>query len=219
MRKIKTDYGDMWVKPGDHISDILIEHGAYEQAYINIFLASVANDQATVLDIGANIGVFTIAFALNFKHVLAYEPGEEARGYLYKNIDDYNNVTVFHTALGHYNGTACLAEDGGSNMGGRALKMEGDVINIMPLDESVGEYDAMKIDVEGGERMVIFGARESIKRNRPVIMYENVGHENCENKLGAMGEELRNFNILEFLIFECEYSKVYRFKKNVIAIP
>jgi FkbM family methyltransferase len=49
-------------------------------------------------------------------------------------------------------------------------------VKIAPLDSVLDKnikIDLIKIDVEGGELLVLEGAQESIKRNKPVIIFEH----------------------------------------------
>ena len=220
MKEVRTKFGPMWVKPGDHISDILIEHECYELSYINMFIQNMANDEAVVLDIGANIGVFTVPFANSFKKVYAFEPQPEALKYLEKNVGDKENVEIIDMGVAHYNGYAFLGVGDEANMGSRGLKSEGDAITVTTLDAmDFEQIDGIKIDIEGAEKLAIFGARETIKKHKPMILYESIGHEKTEEKCGIFKTDIVGFDILSFLVLECEYSVIKRFNKNILAIP
>lgn len=61
---------------------------------------------------------------------------------------------------------------------GEFYKMAYEVVNVRPLDSwNFHEVDFIKIDVEGWERKVVMGAEETIRRDKPVIVIEQLGHE------------------------------------------
>ena len=52
-----------------------------------------------ILDIGANIGLWTLDMCKQFDHVIAFEPVEEFRECLIRNAP-YNNLEIRNCALG-----------------------------------------------------------------------------------------------------------------------
>ena len=68
----------------------------------------------------------------------------------------------------------------------------------------------MKVDVEGAEPLVFYGARETIRRCMPVIVFEknnNVVSQDMINVLG-LSEEVAGFNIVNYCR-SLGYKKIY----------
>lgn len=218
MRSIEVDtkYGPMWAYKGDHITNILQEAGCYEQKYVDTFIKNVANEKATVLDVGAHIGTFTLPFEQSFRTVIAFEPNEAAYKLLCKNIPPSDNVILFNKAAGHYNGPATIKELDPKNTGNTSLYPEGDVVDMITIDSlKLEACHGIKIDVEGAEGLVLYGAQETIEKHRPVIMYE---HTRLNHFLEKNHIENFNFDILEFF-GDMRYKRLIPFNKNIIAIP
>ncbi|GEM_PF-976815 len=79
----------------------------------------------TVIDVGANIGFYTLPFARavgEHGHVFAFEPAPENLNYLKKNIkaNGYKNVTVVEKAVGDYDSVIKLYLSG-FNPGGHQI--------------------------------------------------------------------------------------------------
>lgn len=138
-----------------------------------------------VLDIGANIGYFSmLAAALVGKtgYVLAIEPNPRNTGLLEasRRVNRFAHMTVSQTAAGprtgllvlnrtHSNGTtSSLPEDINAMMGS-------EIVPCIPPDCLVlpgRDIDLIKIDVEGAEYLALQGCTAIIERNRPVIVSE-----------------------------------------------
>lgn len=126
------------------------------------------NVKGTTVDLGANIGAFSILAASNGCNVLAVEPEPHSISALEKNIElnnMQNKITVVPFGVSNFNGT-CLINDGG---GGSSIKdnvQDGSIINIITLDELFSRYNiekvnVLKVDVEGSEEEIILGASKN----------------------------------------------------------
>ena len=142
-----------------------------------------------VLDIGANIGWFTLLGAKlsgSKGKVYSFEPRPETAKMLRRTIDHNNlqdQVQVFETALSDRWGEMKLAVvPNAENPGGSFLITDNNSSDYMPyvsiktapLDEMIKgvKADFIKIDVEGAEPMVFAGARKTIQSSRPIILSE-----------------------------------------------
>lgn len=108
----------------------------------------------------------------SYKKIYAAEPLEE----LYKKCleivkhGDYKNVVVENVGLWNCNGKLkfSLQEDGSS-----CIRSEGDeIIETKTIDNIVDgeEVTIIKMDIEGAEYEAINGARETIKKYKPLLM-------------------------------------------------
>jgi FkbM family methyltransferase len=142
-----------------------------------------------VLDIGANIGWFTLLGAKltgSKGKVYSFEPRPETAKMLRRTIAHNNlqiQVEVWDTALSDRWGEMKLAVvPNAENPGGSFLITEKSTrsaipsvsIKTAPLDELIEgvKADFVKIDVEGAEPLVFAGARQTIQRSHPMILSE-----------------------------------------------
>lgn len=136
----------------------------------------------TVLDIGANIGLHTLYFAelAGAKgKVIAFEPVPANFKKLRANIElnQFKNIQPENIALGHKNETIKIAADENSTNPGsfNLFDREGENEIICKIGDEIlnnEKIDFIKIDVEGYESHVIDGLFETIKKNRPKIIFE-----------------------------------------------
>jgi len=145
---------------------------------------------ATVLDIGANKGIYSFWMARavgETGRVLAFEPQPEMRTYIEsrKASFGWRNVTVFETALSSAPGVAVLARqrigDGSASLqpGRRRDSSETITVALSKLDDmqDPAGLKFIKCDVEGHEPEVFLGAEQTIRRHRPVVQFEAVAAE------------------------------------------
>lgn len=142
----------------------------------------------TVIDVGANIGLYTLKAASLTGvtgRVIAVEPGEEASRQLRSNLalNDYPQVTVAQLALSDHAGEATLHHIPlGDDPQAYSLLPDGSAetgepVRIDTLDALVGRLglDALhviKMDVEGAEPLVIAGGQETLQRFHPIVIFE-----------------------------------------------
>jgi FkbM family methyltransferase len=123
------------------------------------------NRGGVVVDIGANIGTFSVYAAHFGATVYAVEPEPHNREALEKNIvlNKMNDrIYVLPYAISDYKGTAVINDSGG----GSTIKDDGifgTEVEVMALDSLFSLYhidsvDVLKIDVEGAEAEIIIGA-------------------------------------------------------------
>jgi FkbM family methyltransferase len=133
------------------------------------------------IDVGANEGVYTHAFASTDAFVEAFEPQPAYVDVLRAYAQHHSNVRAYDVALGAAAGTGTLhvpRRDGRRVPGhARLAPVDGELasypVKVMTLD-SFGFTDVavIKIDVEGHELDVVQGARATIARCRPLMLIE-----------------------------------------------
>ena len=169
--------------------------GGYDSDVIAHIVGHFGKDWV-VLDVGANIGFFSIPFALRLKslggRLYAFEPVPSNFLRLKENAEANALGQVIRLepiALSSQASTLkmTLREDfqGGGETGNAAVKIDDgkddhfQMIDVpaMRLDDYVAKeglqrLDFIKVDVEGHEGAFLEGARESVSRFRPVILAE-----------------------------------------------
>jgi len=132
-----------------------------------------------VVDVGANIGVFTVLASKIVGasgKVLAFEPAADARTVLEKNIREnkLTNVEIFPFALSDTDGTVEFAipnniGDSSGYFKDGSLKQAAEQITLdnFVKNNKIKQVDFIKADIEGMERNLIKGAAETIKKFKP----------------------------------------------------
>jgi len=142
-------------------------------------------------DVGANIGVTCLALAAAAPHhaeLLCFEPDERSLPLLKHNLtaNDLPGARVFGHALAERDGMARL-RCGTTNAATSVLvephsriQTMGAIFREVPVrrldsvlaEQGIKRLDLLKLDVEGGENLVMLGAMEAISRDRPIIFTE-----------------------------------------------
>jgi FkbM family methyltransferase len=138
----------------------------------------------TVIDIGANLGYYTLIASPLADRVIAFEPESENVALLAGTItrNDLANVVLIQKGLGDKEETRSLSLHP-DNKGKHSLLQideEGVTtadINVTTLDAalaplSVAQVGLIKIDIEGWEAKALRGARATLLRWHPALMFE-----------------------------------------------
>lgn len=127
----------------------------------------------TVIDVGANVGLFSILAAHYFTNAMihAYEPNPRVIPYTAKNLQPVG-VTLFNEGVGRVFGFATIQDKGESRYAHTLLaESASGNVPIIPLTEAVErmgrEIDLLKLDCEGAE-WDIFQERRAFERIRNI---------------------------------------------------
>lgn len=185
--------------------------GDYEAHLIPVF-KRFCRPGMTVIDVGANIGLYTLLASTLVGpagRVVAIEPSSENCRLILLSLDanQAENVELLPLALDRGRGWSNLSGHFGSNGGlvsGDAASLTSGWSEIVPtfaLDDLVeGPVDFLKIDVEGAEGRVVAGAQRILETSRPVIATE-LSLEMLPRVSGISGEEyLEGFEALGYRI-------------------
>lgn len=163
--------------------------------------ASLIRPGTTVVDVGANIGMYTLfaarAVGLNGR-VFAFEPVPDLYRRLVGNVavSRAGSVTTFEVALSDRRGTAPFHIGRSDSMGSLVRAQTPETIDVPtePLDEfldrqAVTRVDVLKVDVEGAEMQVVRGAQRTLARDdRPTLFIEH--NDTALRAGGSSAEEL-----------------------------
>jgi FkbM family methyltransferase len=135
-----------------------------------------------VVDVGANFGIYSMVLAQQAGptgRVYAFEPGEEARMHLRRNVslNPQLNVEVVPVALSNREGTATLAHIFGPSTYSLVEDPSGEQVDLTTLDAWSATAHASgptvaKVDVEGHEPAVFAGGLSTLERAKPLLMFE-----------------------------------------------
>ena len=173
------------------------KYAKYRSPELSLISNLVKSTQNSI-DIGANLGLFTFFMSRASRHVFAFEPNPYPLENLKGLVD--SNVTVLPIALGNNDGPVEIKiphhRKGWSSNGASLASKEindGKIINIQcrKLDSlNIENIGLIKIDVEGFEIEVIRGAKDTILKNKPVMIIENeIVHTKDTNELFTIMNE------------------------------
>jgi FkbM family methyltransferase len=175
----------MAVFRNDHVGDKIARNGLYEKENLLLLLKLIEQlPQATVLDIGANIGNHTLAFATRAHTVHAFEPIPYLYEVLNGNVtrNALKHVRAHNLALSDHAGSATINMVNAGNYGASSFdkRSEGTTpvdVTLTTGDTFVNEHgiarvDFVKIDVEAHEVFVLRGLMQTLQRDRPFITME-----------------------------------------------
>jgi FkbM family methyltransferase len=187
----------------DHLQLLLYYLGTFEPHSLKQ-LYSVPRG-GTIIDVGANIGLYTIracAIVGPKGHVVSIEAAPPHADAVQKNIElnDVHNATLLNCAVGDMNGFAVLTLPRDTNLGMFTL---GDVdgvekfrVPIRRIDDIISEnnvdrVDFIKMDIEGSELHALRGARQTLERFHPTILIEL--NEIALKRCGTSSREVKSF--------------------------
>lgn len=188
--RVEDYQGDFSFPPRSHLLRRILETGDYEPELARLF-ASLIQPDRDVIDVGANIGLFTVLTGkmVTAGRVLAAEPTDGAFSRLCGNVER-NGVSgraiLYNGLVAQSESTATLnivkgREEYSSMAGIVHPSAAGDMseavsIQTRSIDSLVAEHGLrpalIKVDVEGAEGMVIEGAEKTLKEQRPVVLSE-----------------------------------------------
>lgn len=132
------------------------------------------------LDGGANVGAYTRIMLDRFETIYAFEPAPDTFEALCRNLEEWqvtDRVHAYQVALSDRSEKVRLRGRLGHRSLSRRIVGKGN-IPAQRIDEfELDELDFMKLDLEGYEIRALHGARETIVRCRPYILFEEKTHK------------------------------------------
>lgn len=182
---ITNDGYGLYLDPNDvYVSKAIAFSGTYEETETRFFKKKI-KDKMNVIDIGANLGYFTILFSKLVGpqgKVFAFEPNPKYFEMLEKNKKEnhgYNIITI-NKAVADFNGKSKFylskINFGDNRLPGDLIKdtdHNRDIIDVdvIKLDDFTNDkIDFLKIDAQGAEMKIINGATQTILDNSKLEM-------------------------------------------------
>lgn len=148
------------------------------------FVRALSAPGFRMLDIGANLGFYTLAAAAAAKgdaSIVAFEPTPECVQMLAQSValNGYHDVQILPIALGRETDDLALVRGLDSALNRIGGPTAGPTVPVrrlddIPLGDARRDFDFVKIDVEGSEQAVLEGGARFFDRHSPLVMFEVV---------------------------------------------
>jgi len=175
--------------------------------YLLSFMNIKNSEVKTVLDIGANIGNFTILSHKLFPKakIFSFEPIPFTFSILEKNIGKQKNIKIFNKAVGEKTGSQLMSFDEDSS-GLSRFSNKGTEVKVTSLDdfikeEKISTIDLLKIDTETFESYVLKGATKSLAKTKYIcieITLESNPNYTISSLFSLLKGEGYDFQIVSF---------------------
>ena len=191
--------------------------GAFERKVLYFMrdaLEALNRENSTAIDVGAFTGTHSLYLSLFADQVHAFEPAEDAREHLLKNIrqNAIEHIVVHSEGLGDSNSLAKFYTDKeGLNVTGsfvdgfRSKNTEEQELVLVRGDDKLNELgvervDLVKVDVEGFEVGVLKGLKDTLRRDRPVVVIElsfgpSIGFQDSNGFYGSFPQDYLFYEI------------------------
>lgn len=242
-----TPFGTFRVLANDeYIGRILLGGEHYEADDIAAALEHLP-EGGTALDVGAHIGVWSVPLARRVGasgRVIAFEPQAVLHELLTRNLDDNHlpwadarRAAVGHRAVaevrlqrmipsGHSQGRMIdYASPEPMNFGAVPLGVGGETVPLVALDDlGLDRVDLLKVDVEGAEGLVAWGARATLARCRPAVVVEHIADEvkvpgRSMRSVVPMSDEQARFDLIAHLTGDLGYRAERLSELNLLLVP
>ena len=234
------------IKPGSLIETTIFTKGAWEEHIQNLIKLYLGKENQIMIDVGANVGSISIPLAKEFQmnHFYLFEPHPDIFKTLNSNIriNKLNNIHPKQFAISHSQKKTInfYAQKNSTNMGLSSIKLNKYIKNFSLIKVKTTKLDdffaqikkniaIIKIDTQGSESIVLESARNLIKKNRPIIIfeYEDNNFETINERI-AEKEKLNHFfklmgyglySIIENEKFLTKIAKLIDYNGDILAIP
>jgi FkbM family methyltransferase len=176
----------LWVRPTDpHIGLPLARDGRYEP-HVTRALCALLRPGATFVDVGANVGYFSLLAATRVGpsgRVIAFEPRPDNVALLRRAVEEngFGQVEIHACAVAASEQEISFCASGSVQSSGRLMQAGEAGRELVPTVRAVAldtvladapRVDVIKMDIEGAEPLALDGMRAVLARHRPVIITE-----------------------------------------------
>ena len=240
MNTYNTKFGKVTLYKNDVYIENSFRHNQYWDE-INLYvLRQFINPNLNILEIGGHCGTSSIVYSSYLNEgqkVHVYEPQLNMYNLLVKNISQnnlQNKIIPYNSGVFCFSGKGKMNNidlDGGGgivekryneennlgcNFGGISLGIDGESINLTTIDEmNLNNIGFIHCDTQGAENFIFSKALKTIRRDRPVIFYEDnqknakyLYNNVCNSYPDYEIESI--FNIDVYCMEKLNYSKVIR---------
>jgi FkbM family methyltransferase len=168
-------------------------------------LRQIIRPGATVYDVGANVGLFSLRLGRWIGAggwLYAIEPNPLCVSYLRANLQQarLRHFTILPVALSSRScecgfsinyGSSLIGVGGDSAVAGKPghhIRVEGQSLDTLIATFNLRKPDFIKLDVEGAEASAVAGMMDTLEKNRPGLMIELHGRQAASETLRCLGE-------------------------------
>jgi FkbM family methyltransferase len=197
-QRVTAEGEALWV-PTTWDAQIISRH----EPHVLRILHTIIRPGATVYDIGANVGLFSVRFARwigTGGWLYAIEPNPICIAFLRANLEPLRirNFTILPVAVSDRRSDCRFVLNYGSSLigvggdsavrvkPGHQIRVEAESLDTLIAKFDLRRPDFIKVDVEGAEASVVAGMMETLKKNRPTLMIELHGREAASGTLGCL---------------------------------
>lgn len=226
-----TDYGGIYLLKNDIIGRKILNNNYHNKELLGWLESYIMNNTIsnyTILDIGSYIGSFSLGLLSLDKNIniISIEPQSYIAKLQKKTmiLNNYiNKIKIYNNAIGH----KCLQniqmsnklthmdsisqteeaivdynDQNVRNYGGLQLGKDGESVDMITIDSlKLNALEILKIDAEGSEKLILYGAQNTIKKYKPIIIYEyNWKNNEIIDNLFDITDNIKNFNIVNYLL-------------------
>jgi FkbM family methyltransferase len=232
-----TKYGNVTLLKNEAFIGNDFRQNKYWDEDTLIKLKEYIDPNCNILEIGGHCGTSSLVYQSYISEnnkLFVYEPQNVMYQILVQNITQNNlqhKIVPFNQGVFCYNGTGSMNKfdlDGGGgivelrytqetdlgcNFGGIGLGKEGEPISLTTIDEM--EHDNIGFihcDAQGSENFIFSSAKETLKKYRPVVYYENnekyakMLYNNVCSSYPTYSAESK-FDVTEYCMKELNYTK------------
>lgn len=191
----------------------------------------------TFIDIGANVGIFSLIASQAFEKVLSFEPNPDTFSMLENNINinKIKNIKSYNLGLSDQNSIMKLylnpLNNGGASLSKFSAKLHEEYsafswneaeVKVKTLDsvieKEINSIDLMKIDIEGHELPALKGALGIIKLYKPLIFSEVSGDETkVKDILSLLPESYIAYSLIDKKIVSEKY--IGKIPNDILFFP
>lgn len=228
-----NEHGWFIAPPNDeYIGRTLLLGGTWDEKVLSAVLPRIPLG-GTVVDAGAHVGAHTVPYARAVGAegtVMSFEPQRVLFQQLCANValNGLNQVFTYQLGLGHADGLTAQLDarvpQGRSagdevdynttqamNYGAVRLGDDGEYIELCTLDSfELQRLDLLKVDVEGAEPLLFFGAQQTLRRCRPIILFESIDNPLAESVQAQLQipPEAVGFDVERFCLEDLGYAEL-----------
>lgn len=218
-RQTRVGPATVHLDPEDPVLSGAVALRVYEPSELFFFLQHCRGDM-TLVDVGANIGLYTSLAMHNLNaggRIVAVEPRPKTFDFLERNIaanrrEAGPRTDAFRVAAAPESGTRVLFQNPENKADNRVyvsndFHWETTEVVARPLDDllaeqGIREIHFLKIDVQGFEQMVLRGIRETLRHSKKVILMSEFWPKGLREAGGDAQSYLDELSGLGFHLYE-----------------